>query len=120
MLVVVLPAQAADRSAARRVSSSATDPTPDSCQQDRVPETDEDGNFRDRVNLERVLLESLTDEDEALIQRLVGRHFQYTRSKRADDVLRKWNDYAPKFVKVLPKDLALAVADRLTAHTGDG
>lgn len=51
MLVVVLPAQAADRSAARRVSSSATDPTPDSCQQDRVPETDQAGI--DQVQVDR-------------------------------------------------------------------
>jgi glutamate synthase domain-containing protein 3 len=81
---------------------------------------DEHGDFPDRVNHERVTLESLTDEDETLIQRLVRRHYQYTRSTRADDVLRKWNDYAPKFVKVFPKDLAVALADRLSSHTGDG
>ncbi len=81
---------------------------------------DEDGSFSDRVNHERVYLEPLTDEDEEKIQRLVRRHFQYTRSKRADDVLRKWNSYAPKFVKVFPKDLKLALDDRLNSHTGDG
>ncbi len=67
-----------------------------------------------------MLLEPLTDEDEERIQRLVRRHFQYTRSKRADEVLRKWNSYAPKFVKVFPKDLKLALVDRISAHTGDG
>jgi len=81
---------------------------------------DQDGSFPDRVNKERVFLESLTEEDEQLIQRLVRRHFQYTRSKRADDVLRKWNSYAPKFVKVFPKDLKLALVERISAHTGDG
>ena len=48
------------------------------------------------------------------------RHYQYTRSKRADDVLRKWNTYAPKFVKVFPKDLKLALDDRISSQTGDG
>jgi glutamate synthase domain-containing protein 2/glutamate synthase domain-containing protein 1/glutamate synthase domain-containing protein 3 len=81
---------------------------------------DHDGGFAGRVNHERVFLEPLTEEDEAKIQRLVRRHFQYTRSQRADDVLRKWNSYAPKFVKVFPKDLKLALSDRLNAHTGDG
>ncbi len=81
---------------------------------------DEDGSFPDRVNPARALLEALTVEDEELIQRLVRRHYQYTRSKRADDVLRKWNSYAPKFVKVFPKDLKLALADRISSHTGDG
>jgi len=81
---------------------------------------DEEGDFRERVNPERVFLESLTEQDEERIQRMVRRHFQYTRSKRADDVLRKWNSMAPKFVKVFPRDLKLALDDRLSAHTGDG
>jgi glutamate synthase domain-containing protein 2/glutamate synthase domain-containing protein 3 len=81
---------------------------------------DSDGSFPDRVNRERVFLEPLTDEDEQRVQRLVRRHFQYTRSKRADDVLRKWNTYAPMFVKVFPKDVKLALSDRISSHTGDG
>jgi glutamate synthase domain-containing protein 3 len=81
---------------------------------------DEDGSFPSRVNAGRIELRELTTEDEELIQRMVRRHFQYTRSKRADDVLRKWNSYAPKFVKVFPTDLKMALDARLEAHTGDG
>ena len=81
---------------------------------------DLDGQFPARVNHARVELQSLTNEDEEIIQRLVRRHFQYTRSERADEVLRKWNTLAPKFVKVFPKDLKLALDARLEAHTGDG
>jgi len=81
---------------------------------------DEDGSFPDRVNPERVDLEPLTQEDEDLIQRLVRRHYDYTRSQKASEVLRKWNDYAPKFVKVLPRDLKLALDARLQSHSGDG
>jgi glutamate synthase domain-containing protein 2/glutamate synthase domain-containing protein 1/glutamate synthase domain-containing protein 3 len=81
---------------------------------------DEDQSFRDHVNPERIFLESLTEEDEARIQRMIRRHFQYTRSKKADEVLRKWQSYAPKFVKVFPRDLKMALAERLSAHTGDG
>ena len=52
-----------------------------------------------------------------MLQRLVRRHYEYTRSQRADDVLRKWNSYAPKFVKVFPKDLKLALDARINAGT---
>ena len=81
---------------------------------------DLDGSFPSRVNADRVELRELETEDEELIQQLVRRHFQVTRSERADEVLRKWNSYAPKFVKVFPKDLKLALDARLEAHTGDG
>jgi glutamate synthase domain-containing protein 2/glutamate synthase domain-containing protein 1/formylmethanofuran dehydrogenase subunit C len=81
---------------------------------------DLDGSFPGRVNAERVDLDPLTAEDEEIIQRMVRRHFEYTRSERADDVLRKWNSYAPKFVKVFPRDLKLALEARIRARTGDG
>ena len=81
---------------------------------------DLDGDFAERVNTERVDLEPLGPEDEETIQRLVRRHFEYTRSERAEEVLRKWNALAPKFVKVFPRDLKLALDARLDAHSGDG
>jgi glutamate synthase domain-containing protein 3 len=81
---------------------------------------DLDGEFSDRVNTERVDLEGLTSGDEKLIQHMVRRHYEYTHSKRADEVLRKWNDYASRFVKVYPRDLKLAIESRLAARTGDG
>jgi len=81
---------------------------------------DLDGSFPDRVNPVRVVLETLSGEDEAIIQRLLRRHHEYTRSERADEVLQKWNSFAPRFVKVIPKDLKVALEARLEAHTGDG
>ena len=81
---------------------------------------DEDGTFPSRINPSRVTLVPLEADDEATVQRMVRLHFQHTRSARADDVLRKWNTYAPRFVKVFPKDLMVALDARLEAHTGDG
>jgi glutamate synthase (ferredoxin) len=81
---------------------------------------DEDGEFRSRVNLETVDLDPLTDEDLETIQRMVRRHFQYTRSRKADAVLRKWETSAPKFVKVFPKDYKRALGERLAAESGNG
>jgi glutamate synthase (ferredoxin) len=81
---------------------------------------DEDGSFPGRVNPETVDLEPLTSEDLELVQRMVRRHFQYTRSKKADEVLRKWDTYAPRFVRVFPKDYKRALTDRLAAGSGNG
>ncbi len=81
---------------------------------------DLDGELPIKANPERIDLEELTAEDEEVIQHLVRRHFQFTRSKRADEVLRKWNSYAPKFVKVFPRDLKMALDARLAESSGDG
>ncbi|MCH2172407.1 glutamate synthase large subunit [Myxococcota bacterium] len=81
---------------------------------------DEDGYFSDRVNHERVELLKIDADDEQVVRRMVQRHFEYTRSTRADEVLRKWNTYAPKFIKVFPVDLKLALAARMEAGTGNG
>jgi len=50
---------------------------------------------------------------------MVRRHFQYTRSARADEVLRKWETYAPRFVKC-PADYKRAQVDRIAAESGNG
>jgi glutamate synthase domain-containing protein 2/glutamate synthase domain-containing protein 1/glutamate synthase domain-containing protein 3 len=81
---------------------------------------DEAGEFPARCNLEMVELEPIGPEDAETILRLVRRHFQYTRSLLADDVLRKWETKASQFVKVFPMDYKRALGDRIRAGSGDG
>jgi glutamate synthase domain-containing protein 2/glutamate synthase domain-containing protein 1/glutamate synthase domain-containing protein 3 len=81
---------------------------------------DEDGNFPSRVNPDTVDLDPLGPDDLETLQRMIRRHFQYTRSKKADEVLRKWDTYAPRFVKVFPKDYKRALSDRLAEGSGNG
>ena len=81
---------------------------------------DEAGTFASRVNPETVDLDPLDDADLDRIQRMVRKHFQYTRSARADEVLRKWDGLAPKFIKVFPKDYKRALTDRIEAESGNG
>jgi len=81
---------------------------------------DEPGDFSSRVNHETVDLDPLDPDDLETLQRMVRRHFQYTRSAKADDVLRKWDSTAPKFVKVFPKDYKRALTDRIRAESGNG
>jgi glutamate synthase (NADPH/NADH) large chain len=81
---------------------------------------DEDGGFAGRVNPETIDLDPLEPADVEIVQRLVRKHFKYTRSAKADEILRKWDAYAPKFVKVFPKDYRRALDDRLAAESGNG
>ena len=48
---------------------------------------------------------------------MLRKHFDYTRSGRADDILRKWDAYAPKFVKVFPKEYRAAL-EAMAAQDG--
>ncbi|MEE2678747.1 MAG: glutamate synthase large subunit [Myxococcota bacterium] len=81
---------------------------------------DRNETFAARVNPETVDLDPLDDADLEYVQRMVRRHFQYTRSERADEILRKWESAAPKFVKVYPRDYKRAQAERIEAESGNG
>ncbi|MBW2289229.1 MAG: glutamate synthase large subunit [Deltaproteobacteria bacterium] len=81
---------------------------------------DENGDFAEHCNTGIVRLKEIDSDDEETILRLVRRHFQYTRSDRADEVLRKWETFAQMFVKVSPIDYERALSDRLRAGSGNG
>jgi glutamate synthase (ferredoxin) len=52
-----------------------------------------------------VLLETFANDAEAEnVRSLVQRHAELTGSQRAAEILERWADYAPRFVKVMPKD----------------
>jgi glutamate synthase (ferredoxin) len=66
---------------------------------------DEHGDFRTRVNTQMVDLEAVGDPAEAgTLRRLVENHLERTSSSRARQVLDAWDDWLPKFVKVIPRD----------------
>jgi glutamate synthase (ferredoxin) len=66
---------------------------------------DEDDTFPSRCNQEMVRLFRLEDGEEfALVHSLIQKHFEYTQSVRAKQVLQDWAKLAPKFWKVYPND----------------
>ncbi|MBI3801352.1 MAG: glutamate synthase large subunit, partial [Deltaproteobacteria bacterium] len=65
---------------------------------------DEDGSFKNRCNLETVSLEHLEEGELQEVEGMIRRHATYTDSDRAWQILALWEETAPKFVKVLPKD----------------
>src|SRR5262249_33751065 len=63
------------------------------------------GEFPERCNTAMVTLEKLEDPQEiAEVRAMIERHVRYTASDRGRYILKLWEDMAPKFVKVMPKD----------------
>jgi glutamate synthase (ferredoxin) len=65
---------------------------------------DEAGDFARRCNPEMVALKRMDPEDEALVRRMIAKHASYTGSRRAAEILERWGELAPQFVKVMPND----------------
>lgn len=66
---------------------------------------DEDGTFAQRCNKEMVLLEQVEETYEAEeLRNMIQHHETFTGSEVADRVLKNWEQYVWKFVKVIPKD----------------
>jgi glutamate synthase (NADPH/NADH) large chain len=99
---------------------------------------DEAGGFDQLCNLSMVELEPIPKEDETLeivahqggdmemhgrvhimsdmtrhdaqrLKHLIQKHKHYTGSRRAQHILENWNDYLPRFVKVMPVDYRAAL-----------
>ena len=110
---------------------------------------DEDGDFERRCNLSMVELEPITQEDEALerfayqggdlethglvdvmhdltrfdaarLHYLVKKHLHYTNSARARAILDGWDNFLPKFIKVMPVDYRRALKEMEEARAADG
>ena len=66
---------------------------------------DEKGDFGRRCNQAMVQLSSLEDVEEIeSLKNMVFRHAEYTGSSRAAEVLLQWDEWLPKFVRVIPHD----------------
>jgi glutamate synthase (NADPH/NADH) large chain/glutamate synthase (ferredoxin) len=74
------------------------------------------GKFESRCNLGMVELEKVTGlEDKQLLHDMITKHFMYTGSRKAKEVLDTWEAMLPKFVKVMPIDYKRVLAERKTA-----
>ncbi len=110
---------------------------------------DEDGDFERRCNLAMVDLEPIPAEDAAAddvhrsgemeghglvdvmrhmdrddaarLRVLLENHRRYTNSRRAAEILENWDEYLPKFVKVMPVEYRRALREmaEMQARQGD-
>jgi glutamate synthase (ferredoxin) len=85
---------------------------------------DERGDFAQNVNREMVDIGPLEEPEEiAAVGAMIERHYGYTKSGRARQVLDDWSNMVRKFVRVLPRDYKRMLACIARAHeqglTGD-
>jgi glutamate synthase (NADPH) large chain len=72
---------------------------------------DERGDFSRRCNKEMVELTQVDDEEEIeTLKDMVFRHAEYTGSSRATEVLLNWDEWLPKFARVIPNDYRRVLA----------
>ncbi|MEE9375569.1 MAG: glutamate synthase large subunit [Rhizobiaceae bacterium] len=110
---------------------------------------DEDGTFANRCNLAMVDLEPVPEEDDLMesehhtggdiehhgrvnvskdmtrhdderLRQLIENHQRYTNSTRASEILDNWEEYRPKFVKVMPTEYRRALAEIEAAQLASG
>jgi glutamate synthase (NADPH/NADH) large chain len=64
---------------------------------------DENGDFEGKVNREMVEIEGIEEEDDrSAIYYYLSRHYKFTGSKKAEMILNNFEEYIPKFKKVIP------------------
>ncbi|MEK9832660.1 MAG: glutamate synthase-related protein, partial [Rhodospirillaceae bacterium] len=107
---------------------------------------DESGGFEGRCNLAMVDLEPIEDEVEEMeklhlsdneshglvdlqsdmtrfdaerLRQLIQNHARYTASTRAQHILDNWDEYLPKFVKVMPVEYRRALQEMQVEQTGE-
>lgn len=74
---------------------------------------DKAGDFEERANAGMVSLSrDLGERDERMLRRLIENHAAYTDSERATEVLDDWEEYADRFVKVMPDAYHEVITDR--------
>lgn len=67
--------------------------------------TEDQEAFKNLCNDEMVLFEQLEEENEINeVQEMIQKHYHYTESPKAANILANWDQYVDKFVKVIPKD----------------
>jgi glutamate synthase (NADPH/NADH) large chain/glutamate synthase (ferredoxin) len=74
---------------------------------------DELGKFQGRCNTGMVELEPVSaKEDKQLLHDLITKHFMYTGSRKAKQVLDAFDATVAKFVKVMPVDYKRVLEER--------
>ncbi len=63
------------------------------------------GELSGQVNKDMVQLEQLDNDVEMNeVKNMIQRHVKYTGSEHAQRILHRWEEFAPKFVKIIPSD----------------
>jgi len=81
---------------------------------------DLDGDFEYFCNKGMVELSQIRDfDDQDFIIEMLKKHIHYTDSVVAKDIINRWYEYIPKFVKILPLEYKRALNEMKTALIDD-
>ncbi|WP_010284796.1 glutamate synthase large subunit [Bacillus timonensis] len=70
------------------------------------------GIFNKYYNQELVNMESLENKEEIdFVKKQINQHYQYTKSKIAEDILNSWDSFVSRFVRVIPKEYKRILAE---------
>ena len=61
----------------------------------------------------------MTRFDAERLHQLIANHARYTGSARAREILDNWDDYQPKFRKVMPVEYRRALAELMAEQEGE-
>jgi len=73
---------------------------------------DKEGTFEKYKNYELDDYECIDLDDEEVLHDYIRKHYQYTLSKRAKEILDDWDNAMLKFIKVFPKEYKLALENQ--------
>ena len=66
---------------------------------------DEENSLYRNINKEMILMEQLEEKaDKEELKKMLEKHVKYTGSKKASQILANFEDYLPKFKKIIPSD----------------
>ncbi|MCP5086924.1 MAG: hypothetical protein GY952_09005, partial [Rhodobacteraceae bacterium] len=79
---------------------------------------DPDGHLNRFLNAETLVTTPVTvDHWEAQLKRLIADHVTETRSSRATEIMRRWDEELANFVQVCPKEMLERLPAPLTRDT---
>jgi glutamate synthase (NADPH/NADH) large chain/glutamate synthase (ferredoxin) len=76
---------------------------------------DADNRLSEHLNRDLVDMEDLEVEDRAALRVLLEEHHERTDSSRASEVLSNWEEWLPRFVRVMPRDYKRVLEEGRTA-----
>ena len=71
-------------------------------------------NRKTEINGISEVFANMAGDDALRLRMLIERHMHFTNSSRAREIIAKWDEYLPKFVKVMPTDYRKALAKMQT------
>jgi len=74
-----------------------------------------EGAFEQQVNRGMIDLDPMEENDFDAVRTLIRKHFHYTSSKRALDILNDWDSCKQHFTKVMPRDFKAVLERRKMA-----